>query len=218
MEMFKHVFIVIFLFTSVCLFSQNEDKATALLDEISGKIEAYSTLKIEFVMSIDNNQSGSKDSFNGSAMYKAGSYKLDIMGQVVFSDGKTNWTYLKDAEEVNITKNADGGEIMLNPKTLLKNYKQNFKIKYIGEKFEKNRPLVEVDLFPKKIEDKKYSRITLKIDKTKKQIYSIKYVGKDGITYLIELNKFVENQTISDSEIKFSNSLYPNAEVIDMRD
>ena len=57
----------------------------------------------------------------------------------------------------------------------------------------------------------------VKIDKTKKQIYSVRYVGKDGVSYLIEIYKFSENPSISDSEIKFSDSLYPEAEVIDMR-
>ncbi|MDR2010384.1 MAG: outer membrane lipoprotein carrier protein LolA [Bacteroidales bacterium] len=205
------------LFSGMC-YSQSDEKPVALLDEVAAKIESYSTLKIEFIVYIENNQGGNRDPYSGSAMYKAGNYKLDMMGQIVFSDGKTNWTYLKDADEVNITKNTEGGDIMVNPKNLLKDYKNNFKITQISDKFEKNRPLVEIDLYPKKIDDKKYSRITLKIDKTKKQIYSIRYVGKDGINYLIEISKFIENPAIQDSEIKFSNSLFPDAEIIDMRE
>jgi outer membrane lipoprotein-sorting protein len=72
-------------------------------------------------------------------------------------------------------------------------------------------------MIPKVIEGKKYTKITVKVDKTKKQIYSVRYVGKDGVSYLIEISKFVENPAITDAEIKYSSSLYPGAEVIDMR-
>ncbi len=210
--------------TAICLiiigftgFSQNDAAATALLDEVSAKTERYSSLTIEFNMFIENLQSGKRDKYVGNASYKTGYYKLDIMGQIVFSDGKTNWTYLKDAEEVNITDNAENETAMMDPQSFLKDYKSKFKIKYVADKFEKNRPLVEIDLIPKTIENKKYSKMTVKIDKTKKQIYSVRYVGKDGVSYLIEIFKFSENPNLTDSQIKFSESLFPDAEVIDMR-
>ena len=76
---------------------------------------------------------------------------------------------------------------------------------------------MEFDFFPKQIENKKYSKITIRIDKTKKQIFSVRYVGKDGVNYLIEIDKMLENPTISDSEVKFSKALYPDADIIDMR-
>ncbi|MDD2386122.1 MAG: outer membrane lipoprotein carrier protein LolA [Bacteroidales bacterium] len=215
MKKFIALFSLIFL--ALVGFSQNDLAATALLDEVSAKTERYVSLKIEFNMYIENLQHPKRDEHKGSAVYKSGLYKLDIMGQIVFSNGTTNWTYLKDAEEVNITDNADNKDAMMNPQSLLKDYKSNFKVRYIADKFEQNRPLVEIDLIPKTIEDKKYSKITVKIDKTKKQIYSVRYIGKDGVSYLIEIYKFVENPAVSDAEIKFSNALFPHAEVIDMR-
>ncbi|HOZ29284.1 MAG TPA: outer membrane lipoprotein carrier protein LolA [Bacteroidales bacterium] len=213
----QNLLIICLLILSFTGFSQNDAAATTLLDEVSAKAENYSSLKIEFTMFVENLHNAKRETHVGSASYKSGYYKLDIMGQIVHSDGKTNWTYLKDAEEVNITNNEDNQNIMINPQSLLKDYKNNFKVKYIADKFEKNRPLVEIDLIPKVIENKKYSKITVKIDKTKKQIYSARYVGKDGVSYLIEISKFTENPSIPDSEIKFSNSLYPEAEIIDMR-
>lgn len=198
-------------------FAQNDTKAIALLDEVAAKTERYNTLKINFNMYIENLQSGQRDKYVGSASYKTGYYKLDIMGQVVYSDGTTNWTYLKDAEEVNITDNADNEAVMMNPQSLLKDYKSKFKVKFVADKFESNKPLVEIDLIPKTVENKKYTKITVKIDKTKKQIYSVRYVGKDGVSYLIEISKFSENPSMPDADIKFSESLYPDADVIDMR-
>ncbi len=214
----KQNFLIIgLLLLSFAGFSQTDAAAIALLDEVSAKTEKYSSLKIDFSMYVENLQTKKRDTYFGNASYKAGFYKLDIMGQIVFSDGKTNWTYLKDAEEINITDNAENQTVMMNPQSLLKDYKNTYKVKYIADKFEANRPLVEIDLVPKVIENKKYSKITVKIDKTKKQIYSVRYVGKDGVSYLIEISKFTENPSIPDAEIKYSKSLFPDAEVIDMR-
>ncbi|MDD3687865.1 MAG: outer membrane lipoprotein carrier protein LolA [Bacteroidales bacterium] len=213
----KNLLIISLLLISVAGFSQTDAAAITLLDEVAAKADKYTSLKVDFKMFVENLQTKKRDTYTGSASYKAGYYKLDIMGQIVYSDGKTNWTYLKDAEEINITDNADNQAAMMNPKTLLKDYKTNFKVKYIADKFEANRPLVEIDMIPKVIEGKKYTKITLKVDKTKKQIYSVRYVGKDGVSYLIEIIKFMENPTITDAEIKYSSSLYPGAEVIDMR-
>lgn len=215
----KQKFLIIgLLLLSFAGFSQNDAAAIALLDQVSAKAEKYTSLKLTFNMFVENLHSGKRETHTGSASYKAGFYKLDIMGQIVFSDGTTNWTYLKDAEEINITDNAENNQnAMMNPQTLLKDYKTNFKVKFIADKFEKNRPLVEIDLIPKVIENKKYSKITVKIDKTKKQIYSVRYVGKDGVSYLIEILTYSENPVIPDTEIKYSKSLFPDAEVVDMR-
>jgi len=217
MKIFRNFITAVVLLTSTAIFAQTEDKATPLLDDVAAKLESCNSLKIDFSLNIENNQTNKKESHKGSAVYKAGNYKMDLMGQIVFSDGKTVWTYLKDAEEVNITKNTDNESAMINPKTILKNYKQNFKTKYISEKFENNKALVEIDLYPKEIKDKKYSRITLKIEKTKKQIYSVKYIGKDGVDFFITLNTLLENPVLQDFEVKYSDKLFPNAEVIDMR-
>jgi outer membrane lipoprotein-sorting protein len=213
----KLITLICVAFIGIVGFSQNDVAAITLLDEVSAKTERYSSLKIEFNMYIENLQSGKRDKYVGAASYKSGLYKLDIMGQVVYSDGETNWTYLKDAEEVNITDNADNETVMMNPQSLLKDYKTTYKVKYVADKFEQNRPLVEIDLIPKSIEGKKYTKISVKIDKIKKQIYSVRYVGKDGVSYLIEVYKFFENPIIPDTEIKYSESLFPDAEVIDMR-
>lgn len=204
--------------TFLCVNAQNDERAVKLLNEVSSKMNAYKSLKLEFNVYSEDLHSTKRQTHSGSAIYKEGLYKLELMGQIVFSDGKTNWTYLVDADEVNITDNIDGEDNMMDPKSLLKDFEKEYKIRQISDKFEKNRPLVEIDLFPIKVGEKKYSRITLKIDKSKKQIYSVRYVGKDGVNYLIEIHTFAENPNIPDSEIKYSASLFPGAEIIDMRD
>ena len=213
----KVTLLIISLFATLLLVAQGSVPQMEILDQVAAKTEKYVGLKIDFTLYVENLHNAKRDSYKGNAIYKTGLYKMDIMGQVVYSDGKTNWTYLRDAEEISITNNGDNEAFMTNPQAILKDYKSKFKVNFISDKFEKNRALLEFDFFPKQIENKKYSKITIRIDKTKKQIFSVRYVGKDGVNYLIEIDKMLENPTISDSEVKFSKALYPGADIIDMR-
>ena len=213
----KVTLLIISLSASLLLVAQGSVPQMEILDQVAAKTEKYVGLKIDFTLYVENLHNAKRESYKGNAIYKTGLYKMDIMGQVVYSDGKTNWTYLRDAEEISITNNGDNEAFMTNPQAILKDYKSKFKVNFISDKFEKNRALLEFDFFPKQIENKKYSKITIRIDKTKKQIFSVRYVGKDGVNYLIEIDKMLENPTISDSEVKFNKALYPDADIIDMR-
>lgn len=213
----KVTLLIISLFATLLLVAQGSVPQMEILDQVAAKTEKYVGLKIDFTLYVENLHNAKRESYKGNAIYKTGLYKMDIMGQVVYSDGKTNWTYLRDAEEISITNNGDNEAFMTNPQAILKDYKSKFKVNFISDKFEKNRALLEFDFFPKQIENKKYSKITIRIDKTKKQIFSVRYVGKDGVNYLIEIDKMLENPTISDSEVKFNKALYPDADIIDMR-
>lgn len=213
----KVILLIIASIASLMMLAQGSVPQMEILDQVAAKTEKYVGLKIDFTMYVENLHNAKRDSYKGNAIYKQGLYKMDIMGQVVYSDGKTNWTYLKDADEINITNNSENEAFMTNPQAILKDYKSKFKVNYISDKFEKNRALMEFDFYPKQIENKKYSKITIRIDKTKKQIFSVRYVGKDGVNYLVEIDKMLENPTIADTEVKFNKASYPGAELIDMR-
>ena len=196
----KVILLIIASIASLMMLAQGSVPQMEILDQVAAKTEKYVGLKIDFTMYVENLHNAKRDSYKGNAIYKQGLYKMDIMGQVVYSDGKTNWTYLKDADEINITNNSDNEAFMTNPQAILKDYKSKFKVNFISDKFEKNRALLEFDFYPKQIENKKYSKITIRIDKTKKQIFSVRYVGKDGVNYLVEIDKMLENPTITDAE------------------
>ena len=213
----KVTLLIISLFATLLLVAQGSVPQMEVLDQVAAKTEKYVGLKIDFTMYVENLHNAKRDSYKGNAVYKSGLYKMDIMGQVVYSDGKTNWTYLKDADEINVTNNSENEAFMTNPQAILKDYKNKFKVNFVSDKFEKNRALLEFDFIPKQIDNKKYSKITIRIDKTKKQIFSVRYVGKDGVNYLIEIDKMLENPTITDAEVKFNKASYPDAELIDMR-
>ncbi len=202
-------------FSVSSLFAQDQ-KAKSILDKLSTKTKSYSTIKADFTFKLDNQQEDISETYKGTVWVKGDKYKVSLMGTVIYFNGKDQYTYLKDANEVNITEpDEDDGE-SLNPSKIFTMYNSGFKQKFIKEKFEDTRALYEIDLYPKNLE-KEYSRVKLKVDKTKNQIYSIKQYGKDGNHYTIKILKFTPNASMSDAMFTFNKSKHAGVEVNDMR-
>ena len=136
--------LVVFTFSG---FAQNDKKATAILDEVSVKTKLYKTIKIEFTYAMDNVKEKIHDKFKGSLLSKGDKYKLSAAGQDVISDGKTMWTYLKEAKEVQIN-NAGEDEDSFTPTKLLSGYGKDYKSKFIEEKG--NDQVIELSLEKRK--------------------------------------------------------------------
>jgi outer membrane lipoprotein-sorting protein len=204
------------LFTGINAQDESSKKAKDILDKVSAKMKSYTTIKADFLSTLENLQDDVKENLKGSILLKGNKYKVEMMGTIVFFDGKTQWTYLKDANEVNISEPDPNDESALNPATIFKIWEKDFKYKFVKESFEKSKALYEIDLFPKNL-DKSYSRITLKIDKDKSMIHSLKYVGKEGNHYTIEIITLVPNVEANDNTFIFNEKAYPKVEKVDMR-
>ena len=79
--------------------AQNTDaKAKAILAEVSKKYRSYNVIKTDFSFMLENPQAKIKETQQGSLIAKseANKYKVTMTDQELYSDGKSQWTYLKD--------------------------------------------------------------------------------------------------------------------------
>lgn len=215
----KLILTITALFSITLIFAQddaNSKKAKDILDKVSAKMKTFTTVQADFVSTMENLQDNIKETLKGTIKLKGNMYKLEISGTEIFTDGKTMWTYLKDANEVNISEPDPNDDSSLNPAKIFKIWESDFKYKFVKESFEKALALYEIDLYPIN-KDKTYSRITLKIDKDKLTIASIKYVGKEGNNYTIDIQKFTPNNPFTDNLFTFDEKAHPGVEKIDMR-
>ena len=200
--------LVVFTFSG---FAQNDKKATAILDEVSVKTKLYKTIKIEFTYAMDNVKEKIHDKFKGSLLSKGDKYKLTAAGQDVISDGKTMWTYLKEAKEVQIN-NAGEDDDSFTPTKLLSGYGKDYKSKFIEEKG--NDQVIE--LYPLK-KGKTFTKVQLTIDKSKKQISKFVIYDRNGSTFSYIVDKFIADQPIADNVFSFNKAEHPGVEINDMR-
>lgn len=207
--------IAIITFFSVNIFAQDKH-AKAILDKLANKTKTYKTIKADFAFKLENKEDKVSDTYKGTVWVSGDKYKVDLMGAENYFDGKAKYTYLKESNEVNITEPDESDDDVLNPSKIFTMYTKNFKYKFVSDKFENTRTLQTVDLFPIDLE-KEYSRIRLRIDKTKNQIFEITQYGKDGNTYTIRIIKFTPNVSLPATFFNFDKSKHKGVEVNDMR-
>ncbi|MDY0342776.1 MAG: outer membrane lipoprotein carrier protein LolA [Lentimicrobium sp.] len=195
---------------AVGTFAQNDKKAQTILDEVSAKTKSYKTIRIEFDYTMINKAQNINDSFKGVLISKGDRYKLTFSGQDIISDGKTSWTYLKDANEVQIN-NADSGEDSFTPTNLLSSYTENYKAKLASETAKQQI----IELIP--LQKKTFNKVIITIDKSRKMVQQIAIYDKNGSIYTYAVHKFETDLPFADNLFTFNASQYPGVDEIDMR-
>jgi outer membrane lipoprotein-sorting protein len=192
----------------------DDSKAKATLDGVSAKMKSYTTMKIDFSYTMVNTKTNVNESKTGTIQIKGNKYHLEVGGQIVFCDGKTVWTYIKDDNEVNVN-NVSIQEDAINPTSILNNYATNFKPKWIKEMVDGGKTIEVVDMTP--IKGKSYYKVRLNIDKVAQQITSTIVYDKNGSTYTYTVSNFTSNLPMDEALFTFNKANYPNVEVNDMR-
>ena len=213
----KKIIVVILSLGFLSVNAQYDKKAKEILDKVSAKNKAFSTEKVEFLYIQENVNDKTKNVKNGSLLLKGTKYKLDLMGNTILCDAKTIWSYIKETNEVNISNVADQEGSLLNPAKVFTMYEKGFKYKFIRERFEDNRSVYEIELYPEKVNESQYSKVRLLVDKDKTQLYLIQYFAKDANRVTIEIQKITPNEAVADNVFNFDKTKYPKVEVVDMR-
>jgi outer membrane lipoprotein carrier protein len=212
--------IALLISISITVFSIAQDtdkgdkKSREILDRLTAKTEAYGTIKTEFNYKMNNVEADIDENTEGTLFVKGDKYRLMIAGQLVISDGVTIWTYIEDAEEVQINSVEDSEE-SITPSNLLTSYNDDYKSKFIKETFQYGTTVYIIDLTPN--EGKSYSKVGVIIDKEKDQLLEITIYDKNGSTYSYIINSFITNLELDDAQFTFNPEDYPDVEVVDMR-
>ncbi|MES2826769.1 MAG: outer membrane lipoprotein carrier protein LolA [Bacteroidota bacterium] len=198
-------------------FAQTDAQAKAILTAVSKKYRSYNIIKTDFTFTLENPQAKIKETQQGSLIVKPGTnkYKVTMTDQELFSDGRSQWTYLKENKEVQITdvdNNSDG----LNPASVFTLYEKGYKYIYNGEKKTGAKVYQSIDLTPTDI-SKTIFKVKLTIDKVAKQITSAVIFDKNGNKYTYAIKSFTPNVKVAESAFVFDTKKYPGVEVVDLR-
>lgn len=213
----KKIILLLLFFAPNYIFGQDNPDATKAVKDFSQKMQTVKTINATFTFTLENLQEKITDTYQGKIIAKGNKYLLEMMGMEVFFDGTTKWQYIKEANEVTVSKQTtnDGG-FLDDPSKLFKDYDKNFKSKFIGEHKEKNRTIYELDFFPKDL-NLPYSAVKLQFDKNSLEPVLIRYQGKDGNNYIIKVKTFKSNLPVRDDRFTFEPQKHKGIEVIDMR-
>jgi len=213
----KKLLFLALLMLPALAFSQKDERAKEILDEFSKKTKDYKTLYSEFAFTLENTQENIKDTQKGKITIKGKKYVLDLMGTEIYFNGKTKWTFLKEANEVNLLepKEGDGG-LLDNPSRLFTIYDREFKYKFKEETTVNKIRVYVIDLYPKKV-GVSYTIVRFSFNKETHEPVQIKYFSKDGNRYTLDIKVLTPNKEIGDDFFNFVAAKHPGVSVNDLR-
>lgn len=201
------------LFTLTNLQAQQDPAAKRVLDAVKNKYEKMKAFGASFSYSLKSS-SGVTDNFSGSITIAKGMFRLKAGGQEVMTDGKTQWTYLKETNEANVTEyEPDEG---ITPDKIYTIYKQGFKYRLLPA--ESKGRYHSIEMVPQ--DRKKYQLVKLKlrVKKTDNTIMGWETYENNGNKYVYTILKFIEHKNgISKSYFQFNPKKYPGVELNDLR-
>jgi outer membrane lipoprotein carrier protein len=213
-------FFTLFLAASTALVASAQTKsdpeAKKVLDAVSAKFRTYKAPQATFTYTVENAQGKALSTQKGTVTMKGNKYRVTIPGMDIFSDGRTNWNYDKNANEVTI-KEVDGASGELTPQKLFTNfYDRDFLYKLNGEKKVAGKSVQEVELTPTN-KNRPFHKVYLLVDKATKTLYSARILEKNGNRYSYTINSFKPTVTVTDAQFVFNKAKYPGVEVVDLR-
>ncbi|WP_321518652.1 LolA-like putative outer membrane lipoprotein chaperone [uncultured Bacteroides sp.] len=200
-------YIITLLISAIILpcFAQKDAQAKKILDQTSTAFANAGGIKATFTIKAGGGQT------KGTLQLSNKKFLLNTNDATTWFDGKTQWSYLKHSDEVNISVPSEEELQSMNPYALLNIYKKGFNYQYngtVGNNY-------KITLTP---ENKKnaFSRIVLLISKTNYQPQHItleQQKNKSEIT----VTGYQTKQSFSNSLFQFNKKNYPHAEIIDLR-
>jgi outer membrane lipoprotein-sorting protein len=206
---------ILFLFQFTLSAQQKDAKATEILKGVSAKYKSYKSVQADFNIIIENGKNNSKDVQSGTLYVKGEKYKVALKNQEITSDNATIWTYLKDANEVQVNT-YEPDENTITPSQIFTIYEKDFLYAYIEEKTVGGKVLQTIELTPND-KSKPYFKIRLAIDKAAKAVQSAIVFDKNGNRYTYEIKKFVPNPVLADNFFTFDTKAHAGVEVVDLR-
>lgn len=211
----KHsIFIFILSLSSISLVSaQRDQQALEVLDAMSNKYRKMKGFTSKFTYRLENPSENINDSFDGSISISGEKYFLDLGSQQIINNGETMWTYLPEAQEVNIS-DYEPEEETLSLNNIFDVYKEGYK--YIMNVDFTNANINAVDLIPDDKESE-FFKIRMFIDARSYVLKEFMIFEKSGNRYSYRINVFSEKDAFAPGTFSFDPSTHPEVEVIDFR-
>lgn len=192
-----------------------DNKSNEILNKLSKTYKTYKSVKASFTVTIYNKKSNTKVRQTGQLYQKGKKFRVNMSGQEIYCDGKTIWTYIDGANEVQVSK-FDAKSMDINPSEIFTIYEKGFVHKYGGQKVVGTKTLDIVELIPTD-KSKGYFKVKLGIDKLANKVKEMVVYSKNGLETTYAINELDANVPINDSYFKFNTRDKPGVIVIDLR-
>ncbi|NPA34214.1 MAG: outer membrane lipoprotein carrier protein LolA [Chlorobi bacterium] len=193
----------------------SDPEAKKILEKTSKKFSKLKSFQVKFRLKLDMPETDDDEIKEGTLYVNGEKYRLDFGDQLVVSDGKTVWTYIKETNEVQITE-EDPENQMFQPRDLFSDFGDEYIYTLLGTKKLKDYTTYVIDLTPID-KNKSFFKIRLYIDTKTYEIRRAIVFEKSGIRYALDIISFIPNAPIPNVLFTFDTTAYPGIQVTDLR-
>ena len=181
-------------------FAQN---AKSVLDKAAATITAKQGVKANFRMTT------STGTTSGTIAIKGKKFYATTPQATVWFDGKTQWTYMKNNDEVNVSNPTEAQLQAINPYNFINLYKS-------GYAYTMNSTATDYIVhLTASNSNRKIKELFVSVNKKTYQPTQVKMLqGKKWTTFDISN---IKKENIVDSQFRFNSKDFPKAEIIDLR-
>ncbi len=196
----KICFLITFVMSFVLASAQT---AKEVLDKAAATITVKQGIKANFKMT------GSMGTSSGTIILKGKKFHATTPQASIWFDGKTQWTYVKDNDEVNVTTPTETQLQAINPYNFINLYKKGYNATLNSSGKNHVAHLTATS------QSNKIKELFITIDKKSYHPTQVKMLqGKKWTIFDISNLK---KESFSDAQFKFNAEDFPTAEVIDLR-
>ena len=191
------------LVAAILTTSSFAQSAKSVLDKAASTITSQQGIKAHFKMTTTTGNTSGTIAIKGKKFYAT------TPQATVWFDGKTQWTYVKNSDEVNVSNPTDAQLQAINPYNFINLYKRGYAYTM------NNAGADYVVHLTATSPERKIKELFISVNKNNYQPKQIKMLqGKKWTTFDISN---IKKEKIADSQFRFNSKDFPKAEIIDLR-
>lgn len=204
------------LFLSLPLFSQRNAEAVAIMDKAFAGFEKSQGIELLFETTTIDADGDTYPPEKGKAYIKGNRFKLEMEDMNIWFDGETQWVFMKDANEVNISKPNSQEIATISPLALLGMYKNGYTLKAPVSKVLNQIPVYQIEMQPTS-GNKDLKVVIASINKNFHTLVQVVLTAVNGMKTQINISHYNANYQFDDTFFRFNKTVHPGVEIVDLR-
>ena len=207
------IIFALILFTFQGISAQNNAQAEKAITDLLAEAKA-SAIKTNFKLVISDKKDSQPMYSTGTFTLKGNKFLLEMDAMKAWFDGKTQWAFAPQNNEVSITEPTVKELSETNPMAILSGFKSKCTIRFSPKI--KSAQNYCIEMIPK-AKNKDILKIDVQINKTNGNLFSIKLISRNGSTSLLTLSNFQKGINVPDNIFVFNSAKYKGVIVNDLR-
>lgn len=204
--------IILFTNSIFAVNAQHNPDAERIINSFTNSFQTQA-IRSEFTLKISEKNGVNSQQISGTIVLSANRFYLESGELKVWFDGKTQWAYMRENNEVSITEPTAEELAATNPVAIVSAFKSVSKIQFSKLKSQTNH-IIELIPTNKKAD---FSKVEIQLNKTSGNLQAIKIDYTNGLKNELTFNNYQKNVTANPGMFVFDKTKYKGAVMNDLR-